>query len=806
VIRPHAALHLIDSGGWSRSARDFASGKAFVHPTGEIVHFWDDVWLIQTKRGAQGSKSINLKSLTPYLRDAARLFIAREWLSAGKVAGTVLGYRTAFGIVGRTLGELIVPSFLDLSDAHAKALHDELLRLYELGQAAVSAASQQNANGKLSPRDRRRILREAGALDHQSITNAVYVMNEAVRVVRSVGFEVDVRFYKPSIVKQRPSPIGGADPQKVLSADELAAIIQAAQQDVEDYDSAVRTITEIFAAADFAPYKRPLAAERVSRYLGLGGLPMESIRQIARNEGGRDPASLKKTIRNHLSAAVGEEVADQIMGLRNDLRHASGLRGDAKLWVQDELNAMLRDVDLSPLVQFGPAKYAEACAMYFGLDGHRFHSWKEISRKIGVDSSHLRNSSLKLAARVLGRKHLLSHARRMRSEVDRLRGRAVKACALQLLAVTFRRVAAPLLSLCAEPETRWVTCRGTRLFGVRVHSFKMWGDEALKEWVELPGFHGEVLARAIENAKRLTVDLRPEAEETSRDSLFIVPKTTGQTDSAVALSADQLSVYFFTNVKGTDGGLVRRREIPGGDRISIHFFRHTHLTHIQYEGASSVVAAHIAGNSPEMAATAYLAMGTDAMRAQRARSMERGAATGYLYDAVVRMGMEATGEIDETIPPGQLSLAEASSRLRNNPQILQDYLQGEIDPTPEAALRLLRDGNLVVNVTTKGGCALPASEGPCPASEDCPIGCDPERNAADPSCGCRWQVRTADDDVIAYYESNIAVTEAQAREYARTPGWEGSAVGAERRLRIFRAQHSVLLQLRDQASVGGQHE
>jgi hypothetical protein len=386
--------------------------------------------------------------------------------------------------------------------------------------------------------------------------------------------------------------------------------------------------------------------------------------------------------------------------------------------------------------------------------------------------------------------------RSARAKLDWAYPRAIKACALQLLAVTFRRVSAPLLSLPAEPRMRTLVHGSESFVGIHLTSFKMWGDDGLGEWVELPGFHGEVLQRAVETTKELTAPLRPHLDPGFGDLLFIVPAVSGSYTSVGPLSSKLLHTYVHNDAEPKYPGLFRRRDVPRGDELSIHFFRHTHLTVIGAGGGSPRIAARIAGNSPEMAATAYMAQGTVPMRAATKKAFEAGAISGYLLDAVLRVAGEATGEIDANSPASQLSLEEALKRIRENPQVLPDYLQGERNPTPEMALALLKNGDLVLNLHSKGACILPASEGPCPASDDCPIGCDAERNAQDPTCGCRWLVKVPREDVIESYEADIAAQEQLRVAFAHERGYETWVEDIGRRIQIYRAQLEVLVALR----------
>lgn len=675
-------------------AKPFEQGRLVRHRDGTVVRFSDDRWIVQTADGAKNHVSIGFAALPAWIRIYAKRYVAREWLAAGKSPATLKAIQTALARGVEALRPFNGPSLSDLTPDHADRVNSWLEERWRKGQVALTDATREKG-GTLAPREARAVLRSVGGLGPKAIGNTVHRLNQVLDIARQDGLEIDCQFRRPRDVRQTIRKAGGADPLKVLTDDELAAVIDAAQQDIDEYHEVCAEVHAAEASLGMRmkrlrriptlKSRGDVVYHRLARYLGIDGYEMTGMKQLARDEGVTS-AGFGRTLRGYLVKVLGQENAGRIWSLRSRLpRQGISITPEEREAAQEELNRILDEIDLSGLRALRGPKTAV----------------KPTKRE-----TITREDDQKVVSRI----------RRLRARIPTLHTRAIKACALQLLAVTFRRVSAPLLSLAAEPETRWVEHRGERLFGVQITSFKMWGDSGLPEWVELPGFHGEAAERAIRTAQKLTAELRPVADQGAQDHLFIIPFRRSY-KRAVALSSKVLHEYVYTNIKGKDSGVLRRRSVPRAEEISLHFFRHTHITALISETGNPILAARIAGNSPEQALTAYFSMGTREARLQARKFAERGAATGFLWDAVMRVKMEAEGAVDESVPSGQLSLDEALRRLRENPEFLGDYLQGAETPTPESVRRFL-DRGLVVNLTSKGACILPVEEGPCPASED----------------------------------------------------------------------------------------
>ncbi len=769
------------------------------HPNGEEVFFTDESWKLVTSPPAVRSGTINFRRVPPWLLRHAKLYMARLWLGQGKAPGSLEGVMTVCQYASFAMREFEGSSLADLTPAHVQQLHDRLLNRWTRGQEALAEEAQKNGGRAIAPRRRRQVLRSVRGFGADTMIRVVRHMNRILKVARADGVITRYQFRKPAGVKLPPLRMLGAAPLKVLTEDELAAVIDAAQADIDEYHQARREISECCERANWEVVLDCDEWEMFARFFGYAGHEAATLQAIAAALDS-DVNTVFNRVRTTCKRLLGEAEGSRIVERQ---KSASSTRTVLRLTPAEqeaafaEVRHALAGVDPAAMERLrGGDRYRRipTIQMWLGFGYELAADLQQVERALGLANTSASWLTRQWGPRVFGDDW--PRVRAARAKLDWAYPRAIKASALQLLAVSFRRVSAPLLSLPSEPLMRRVMHREEAFVGIHVTSFKMWGDEGLGEWVELPGFHGEVLEKAVQTAKTLTAPLRRYLDPEFGDLLFIVPEASGSYSSAVPLASSLLHTYVYSNTHPGDLGILRRRNVPRAEEISVHFFRHTHLTVVGAGGGSPRIAARLAGNSPEMAGTAYMAQGTPPMRVATKKAFEVGAVSGYLLDAVLRVAMEATGEIDDSFPASQLSLDEALKRIRQNPQILPDYLQGERNPTPEMALALLTNGDLVLNLHSKGACILPASEGPCPAADDCPIGCDPERNAQDPTCGCRWLVKVARDDVIESYRADIAAQEELRAAFARERGYETWAEDIGRRIQIYTAQLEVLVSLR----------
>jgi hypothetical protein len=173
------------------------------------------------------------------------------------------------------------------------------------------------------------------------------------------------------------------------------------------------------------------------------------------------------------------------------------------------------------------------------------------------------------------------------------------------------------------------------------------------------------------------------------------------------------------------------------------------------------------GGTTSIAGTFYLAGGTEAMRTRSAEALRRGAATGFVFDAIAKLKIEAMGPdtVEATVPLNQLTFQEARKRILSA-DILEDM---PVDPLE--AIKLL-DQNVIFNVTRYGGCLLQADSGLCPTANPCPIGILPRGVEPQPGCGCKYLVLTPDS--VDQLTSDIALMEGQVmeRNIEKLAGWK----------------------------------
>lgn len=359
--------------------------------------------------------------------------------------------------------------------------------------------------------------------------------------------------------------------------------------------------------------------------------------------------------------------------------------------------------------------------------------------------------------------------------------RAIKAQALRLQLAVARRISA-VVEIPVEPLTRVNVVEGRRIVEIQFRAGKTWGDEGLLEWVPCVDQFGEIAEDAIRTAQRLTKDLRVVASDDIADRLFIIPDRSF--DLTVPLSIDVLHQYIYTQDKGKNSGVLRRYSLEGLYDFEFHYMRHTHSTHmVEAGGTIQDVAKYLGHTSCEgpsgMAAVFYLAGGTEQMRRRTADALRKAAATGYIFDGVARLKIEAIGDEakQQPIPPNQLSFQMARDRVLH-----ADVIE-EIPIEPEEAAKLINQ-KVVFNVTRYGGCLLQATSGHCPTANPCPIGILPRGVEPTFGCGCKYLVLLPES--VEQLNQDIGIMEAQIVEM-KGEQWEGWRSHTEAKLSHYRA-------------------
>ena len=342
-----------------------------------------------------------------------------------------------------------------------------------------------------------------------------------------------------------------------------------------------------------------------------------------------------------------------------------------------------------------------------------------------------------------------------------------------------------------EPKTKIHIVAGRRVVEIQFRAEKTWGDEGLLEWVPCIEHFGEIAEDAIRTAQRLTRDLRLVASRDDEEHLFIIPDKNR--DSAVRLTTKVLQEYVYSNQPGKQD-LLRRYALDGLFNFEIHHFRHTHATHMIEAGGTIQDTArylgHITfGGSTVMAGTFYLAGGTEAMRQRTTEALRRGAATGFLFDGVARLKIEAMGDEAKKadVPPNQLTFEQARQRILSA-DIIEDI---PIDPAEAANLL---NQKVVVNINQRGGCLLQATSGPCPTANPCAIGILPKGVEPTPGCGCKYLVILPHS--AEQLAADIAIMEAQLAEM-HAEEWAGWRTHIEAKVDHYRSLLEVAMSLNE---------
>jgi integrase len=577
-----------------------------------------------------------------------------------------------------------------------------------------------------------------------------------------------------------PNSVGSADPSKVLSPQQIAELERALGRDLRRYDKACARIQkELSLDLRSDDWKSRYSGFDVARYFGTNGHREHTAKELAdlRGLGPNSAPEVPRRIRRFLSPIIGTELAVEIVKLRSQFERLRKQKKASELAAsQQYISSALAGIDFSI-----HDKKAYCVERYFGLNGCRVQSMSSIQTALGLqtDRSVFSNIRSRLTLCVGERKtqRLLAIRRNLRVYLSR----AIKAQALRLQLAVARRISA-VVEIPLEPPTRVRMTEGRRIVEIQFRSGKTWGDEGLLEWVPCVDQFGEIAEDAIRTVRRLTKDLRVVAAEDLRERLFIVPDKSF--DLTVGLSVDVLHQYIYTREEGKNAGVLRRYALEGLYDFEFHFMRHTHSTHMIEEGGTIQDVAQYLGHtsfsgSSAMAAIFYLAGGTEQMRKRTADALRKGAATGYVFDGVARLKIEAIGDDakKEAVPPNQLSFELARER------VLHSDVVEEVPIEPAEAAKLI-DQKVIFNVTRYGGCLLQATSGHCPTANPCPIGILPKGVEPVIGCGCKYLVLLPES--VEQLSQDIAIMEAQMREM-KGEHWEAWRSHTDAKLAHYRS-------------------
>ena len=712
------------------SHEDFIRGRTFRHQNGEIVRFSDHRWCIQTSPRV----TVNFGALPNWLIRPAKLTIAQGWLILGLGTSWCTGCASIFRRIGDWLA-FPGRSISKITDEHKilleRRLENELSRYNDTLQEASSRVGR-----TLSDREKKRIANQSNLHGPRTIRTIITAFNTAAHLSEEIdGLHVPIRLRPPRKLRhvETSRPIGSADPQKVLSPEQLAELEWALGRDLQRYEKAKSIFQTRLARLDLGNRGRPTAKFETERYFGLNGFREHHATEIALLRGLSPNSSpeITRRIRRFLTPKLGVELTTKLLKTRSKFIR---LRSNNKL---EELNSLRKFIhDVLAKVDLTDIDLKSICIeRYFGLNSSEIQSLATIGSELDLPR-HIVSTNIQSRLRdVVGgvtAKRLL----KLRSRLHHYLSRAIKAQALRLQLAAARRVSA-ILELPVEPKMKTLSAAGRHILEVQFVSRKTWGDEGLLENVPCIDQFADIANDAILTAQRLTKPLRMIASKGSEKFLFIIPDRSP--DAAVKLSTKVLQEYVYTNQPGK-AGLLRRYALDGLFNFEIHHARHTHSTHMIEAGGTLHDVARYLGHitfsgSTNIAGTFYLAGGTEEMRRQTADALRRGAATGIVFDGVARLKIEAMGgeALDEPVPPNQLSFEEAKQRILSA-DILED-----VPVDAEEAAKLLHQ-KVVFNVTREGGCLLPATTGPCPTANPCAIGIQPRGAEPLPGCGCKYLV------------------------------------------------------------------
>ncbi|HEX5701893.1 MAG TPA: hypothetical protein VFX97_01585 [Pyrinomonadaceae bacterium] len=742
---------------------DFIGGKPYVHHTGEFVMFDDDSWLISPTIGDR--TSVSFGDLPAWFVRPVKITLSHGWLSLRRSPNWCAILVSTFRQMSTWLEDFNGGSMADLRNEHKlilqRRIDQEITRYRDTLHEAATKAGR-----VLSDRENKRIQRESKLHGPKFARNAISAFNMAAILYEEIdGTTVPVRLKRSKLLKQcETRSVGSANPDKVLSPDQIANIEYALRQDLRRYRKGLETIKRHLQSLDLRKAEfRPLVSFDTERYFGLNGFREHRAKDVATLRGlsPNSAPDVTRRISKFLSHRLGAPLAAEVLQLRSQFGQA-GQNLSEVTKNRDYVRTILANVDLS-----APASPTSLCiVLYFGLKGNRMHPASAIGAQVGLTEISVSRRISAGLRRSIGE----TKSRRImaiREALPRYLSRAIKAQALRLQLAAARRVSA-ILELESEPKVKVQSIAGRRIVEIQFRSRKTWGDEGLLEWVPCVDGFGEMAEDAIRTAQGLTAEIRPLASEDAQKRLFIIPgRSIG---SAIALTTKVLAEYLYTNQPGKVD-LLRRHKLDDLLSFQLHHARHTHSTHMMEAGGTVQDVARylghiLGGGSTRMAATFYLAGGTDKMRHRTAEALRRGAATGMIFDGVARMKTEAMGEEAKniTVPPNQLSFEEAKRR------VLQADIVDDIPMSPQEAGKLASQ-KVVFNVTRYGGCLLQANSGPCPTANPCPIGILPKGTDPVLGCGCKYLVLLPDS--VEQLTADIEVMESQlSRMQEDQWGWK----------------------------------
>jgi hypothetical protein len=719
------------------SGLSFIQGHEYTHASGEVVGFDESRWLLVTKAlGRQAT--LNFGNLPRWLIRPAKLVMAREWLEEGKSQSWLQTGMSAFRRLADALSSFTGTSITELNGTHASQVQKYLILQQKLRDEALEKAVTQKGR-PLNQRERKQLILSSG-LGEKTRSRMAAVFNNAAALTQEIdGLAVNCYIDDPyAETRFDLSPAAGsADTRKVLTPDQIAKLDKALCRDTHRYLKARSLIARAFSHVDLNNLtgKKSDPTFDLNRYFGLNGHREHTQQEIALSRGLSltGYGNVGRSIKQFLTERLGSVSANELMKIRRKFsRLEQQERWDDLNTAREHIKKLLKGADLTWI---DPNRLC--LELYFGLNGHQAHSLEETGKKIGCKTGKGAHYRIHSSLEQLFGKRMGERVFAVREGLIRYLTRAIKAQAVRLQLGAARRIDA-LLQLPAQPTIHVHNFENRRVVEIEFRVGKTWGDEGMLDSVPFVDIFGEIAEEVIRTTQELTQDLRAIAPEKLRAKLFIMPDRSFH--HVTDLSPTILQQFIFYGAEGRYKGVLQRYKLEDLEGFQFHHMRQTHATHIIEDGGSLQDVArylghNVVGDDTSMASVWYVAGGTAAMRKQAVDAIRSGAASGEQFDAIARLKIESMSDQARTadIPANQLSFEDARSRI-----LAGDILE-EIPVSPDEAAHLLRQ-KIVVNVTRYGGCLLPATSGPCPTANACPVGIDDKAPGVNKGHGCKYQV------------------------------------------------------------------
>jgi hypothetical protein len=388
----------------------------------------------------------------------------------------LLARMVSFRRLAKWLTDFEGDSIVDLTSEHETLLQTFLAGELTRYNDILEDASFQHG-GQLSFRESKQVCRKLGLFGPKSISNFVSTFNVAAWLLNEVdNLVVSIRLHNPREIDNINSNrmIGSADPNKVLTSNQIAKLECALARDLQRYKKARSLIDRELGDLDLDKIerKRPNPIFDLERYFGLNGFREHTVTEIAALRGLSSSSSMNVTqlIKRFLYKRLGAKLTAEVMKLRSQFYWLQlQKRFEEVRASRERILSILATVDLS---------FREPIAFclerYFGLNGCRVHSLLGIEKQLGLKSSrsvfyYVREGLFSLVGEHKGKRILA-----VRGRLLYYLTRAIKAQVLRLQICVARRISA-VLEIPAEPKLKIRMVEARRVVEIQFRAAKTWG-------------------------------------------------------------------------------------------------------------------------------------------------------------------------------------------------------------------------------------------------------------------------------------------------------------------------------------------